>query len=523
MQPTERPISADHASDQPPIPGGRLARFRNLLAPRARLWGFMVPLHLLAFLLLYVLSAHVMVSEIVTSTSHLARAQLDHENREFEEVALGHSGEGSQGHLFEQIVDIHDDIGYQMFLPGGQVIGNSALEPVDHREMVDFIESEEEQRVWLSEEGASRRMRGLKRLTARESCAPCHQTGELLAVTSMSLDLTELLARVLSRGRRNMFLLIVLWAALLGLTTGVVRRSVHVSTARIEAELEAVGTGVLGGSDKEPDLVLDAVSVRLQIALRDFLRRQRQRQAEVASRLAHTDQLASLGQLAAGLAHEIKNPLAGIQGALELLNEDEGSESTQLLYGEMLSELDRVNSTLQSLLASARPAPLQLSGSDARKLVQDVERLLSPGLARREVSLETQFAPGDLVAHLDSSKIKQVLINLIQNAADAIEGGGRIEVSVARCPDGRGAIFVVSDDGPGIPPKHQKSVFEPFFTTKFSGTGLGLAIARSLVEQHEGSLEFESSPSEGTTFFVILPEPEEADDANPTEPNGERG
>jgi signal transduction histidine kinase len=315
-----------------------------------------------------------------------------------------------------------------------------------------------------------------------------------------------------------MFLIIVVWATLLTLTTVIVRRSILRSATRFKAQLEAAGTVSTAESDSPPDLVLDPTTARLQDALRSFLRDQRERQKKVASRLAHTDQLASLGQLAAGLAHEIKNPLAGIQGALEILKEDEEKDTTRLLYGEMLSELDRVNSTLHSLLSSARPTPPQISTSDAKKLVEDVQRLVAPGLRRRRIALETDFAAGEIVAPFDAAKIRQILINLIQNAADAIEEDGVISVSVARCPDGTGAIFVVEDDGPGIPEEHQKNIFEPFFTTKFTGTGLGLSITRGLVEQHGGTIDFETSADEGTTFFVILPEGEKAPEVTKSRP-----
>ena len=103
------------------------------------------------------------------------------------------------------------------------------------------------------------------------------------------------------------------------------------------------------------------------------------------------------------------------------------------------------------------------------------------------------------------AKIRQVLINLISNAGEAIEEGGRVVVKAGPFPDGEGLILTVADDGPGIPEEDQKRIFEPFFTTKFSGTGLGLAISRRLVEQHGGRLQVESAPGEGTTFFIILP------------------
>ncbi|KAB2959101.1 MAG: hypothetical protein F9K18_11740 [Thermoanaerobaculia bacterium] len=251
--------------------------------------------------------------------------------------------------------------------------------------------------------------------------------------------------------------------------------------------------------------MLDPVATEVHRGLRRFLERQRQREAEVATRLAHVDQLASLGQLAAGLAHEIKNPLAGLHGALEVLRDEAPEGPSAPLYDEMLGELKRVNGILQQLLESGRPAPLRTQPTDLRKLLEDTADLMKPSLRRHDVELEVEIAEGLSKALLDAAKIRQVLVNLIQNAAEAMRDGGRVTVRASRLPSGE-IVIAVADDGPGIAAGELERIFQPFFTTKFSGTGLGLAITRSLVEQHGGRVEVDSEPGRGTTFFVFLPD-----------------
>jgi signal transduction histidine kinase len=131
------------------------------------------------------------------------------------------------------------------------------------------------------------------------------------------------------------------------------------------------------------------------------------------------------------------------------------------------------------------------------------------------VALELDLTEGPLEAQIDGSKIRQVLLNLIQNAAEAMEDGGAVTVRASGFPEGGGIVLAVQDDGPGIPPEQLKRVFEPFFSTKFSGTGLGLAIARSLVEQHGGTLQVDSEVGKGTNFYLILPG-EEGEEPAPT-------
>jgi signal transduction histidine kinase len=326
----------------------------------------------------------------------------------------------------------------------------------------------------------------------------------------MRADFTEPLAEIRSIMGWRIGWLLAAWVTLIAGVTLLVQRTVRRSAARLGEELEAAAAGGGAGAAiaaRASQLPLDPVTAEVHRALRDLLQRQRQREADVSVRLARVDQLASLGQLAAGLAHEIKNPLAGIQGALEVLHDDSAEPETVRIYEEMLGELKRVNAIIYRLLEAGRPAPLRLAQTDLAKLLDETSELLRPSLKRRQVELVTEAAANLPQVRIDAGRIRQTLVNLIQNAAEAMpESGGRIAVRASGFPAEKAVVIAVEDNGPGIAPDHLARIFEPFFTTKFTGTGLGLAISKSLVEKHGGRIEVTSEVGRGTSFLLILPD-----------------
>jgi signal transduction histidine kinase len=470
-----------------------------------------VPIHLLAFTVLYVATDRLLEFELVALARALAGERLSQAASQVRLIAGVQMPGEEGGHSFVALTEDHREINFRLFLPGGALLGPQSPAPQTERnELAAFLRAGENERFWLASRGGLHEMRGLQRVMADGECVPCNTRGKTLAVASMTMDLTDQVGQVTALVRRNLALLLIGWAAALGVTNAIVSRSVKRSAAHLEAELAAAEAGNKGGVVEGRGVVLDPGSAELHQSLLRGAQRQREREAEVASRLAHTDQLASLGQLAAGLAHEIKNPLAGIQGALEIMRQDLESEPDRELCGRMLAELDRVNETLQSLLTSAKPSPPRRRMVDLQELLEDVRRLMAPGLRRRGVALEVETPPDELLARIDSGKIRQVLVNLVTNAADALDGEGRIELRAGHLAEQGGAIIAVEDNGPGIPAEQAAKVFDPFFTTKFAGTGLGLSIARSLVEQHGGTLELETEPGKGTTFYLVLPSSDQA-------------
>ncbi len=472
-----------------------------------RTWNLMVPLHLLAFLILYFASYQLMKSEVVGGTTRMARDRLRGEILELLVLAQAHSGQGVGGHQFAAFMAIPRPYESQIYSSDGSLLagGDSLFLPTP-LQLGQFLESGEPDTYRIRSYPSGEFVNGLSRIAATQKCVPCHEPGEILGVATMSLDVTAQLGALKGRLQRNLALLILVWASALGLTSAAVKRSARQSAERLQEELAAAESGEPASTGRSADLALDPVTARLHASVRDFLEGHRQRRSEMASRLAHSDQLASLGRLAAGLAHEIKNPLAGIQGALEILRQDTENDTNRELYDEMLSELKRVNETLQLMLSSARPSPPQLTDTDVRTLLEEVRTLLGPSLRRQQTTLKVELASGTMRARLDAGKIRQVLVNLINNAADAMGSGGTVTIRAAPLGGARGVVLSIQDDGPGIPEEQRQRIFDPFFTTKFTGTGLGLAIARSLVEQHGGSLEVESEPGQGSTFLVLLPD-----------------
>jgi len=222
------------------------------------------------------------------------------------------------------------------------------------------------------------------------------------------------------------------------------------------------------------------------------------------------ERMAAIGALAAGIAHEIRNPLASMSGSIELLRTSpQVSADDSALMNIVTREIDRLNALITDLLDYANPHPRSMVSFDLALLVRETLEVFGrdPGLGELEVRQEqVQGArDGDEVVMVgDPSKLRQVLWNLLRNAADAASRGGKhVTVRVSR--HDKTAEFRVNDDGPGIPPEHLQRIFDPFFTTKSRGTGLGLATCHGIVTEHNGTIDVKSQPGRGTTFVVRLP------------------
>jgi hypothetical protein len=463
-------------------------------------------IHLGAFAVLYLGTFGLLERAFSEAGATAVRFQLDDALRKMPFLWMG-----SDPHVLPHRLAAPQLIGLRLYRRDGSLAGPATLsDPAEVAQVRDFLATTKETHSWVVDERGHQWAHGVVRITASERCVPCHAAGATLGAATTRMDFTAPLSEIRDNLRDRTALLLGVWIALLGGVSLVVQRTVDRAGAHLRADLAAAAAGqpARAGDVASPEaLALDPVTAEVHRNLRELLRRQRERETQVASRLAHVDQLASLGQLAAGLAHEIKNPLAGIQGALELLRDETGEGETGRLYGEMLAELERVNGILQRLLESGRPAPLRLARTDLGRLLAETVELLRPSLRRRRVELRGESPPALPAARLDTAKLRQVLVNLIQNAAEAMpEGGGQVTVRATAFPEQEAIVLAVEDDGPGIPEENLARLFEPFFTTKFTGTGLGLAISKSIVEQHGGRIEVSSEPGRGTTFLLFLPQ-----------------
>jgi signal transduction histidine kinase len=241
--------------------------------------------------------------------------------------------------------------------------------------------------------------------------------------------------------------------------------------------------------------------VREQERTEAALARERARQEEERVRTAS---LAAVGELAAAVAHEVKNPLQGIAGAVDILSQNfKPGDPQREIALEVTRQVRRLDATVRDLLVFARP---QVPRKQRVELAPMIERIRSvlreePDLQGVEIDLDV---PPDFTVAADSAMLEQVFVNLILNSAQAMPDGGKVTVQAR--PRGAETEITVADTGRGIPASIRAEIFKPFFTTKHKGTGLGLAIVRKVVEAHGGRIAVESEEGVGTAFALTLPE-----------------
>src|SRR5271165_2516306 len=224
------------------------------------------------------------------------------------------------------------------------------------------------------------------------------------------------------------------------------------------------------------------------------------------TQMSRAEHLATLGELATGLAHEIRNPLAGIAGVIEIVGRDLPPTSpARAVIKDVRLEIAQINRIVTDLLETARPHPPQIRLSNLNTTVEHAVMLARQQVLSKPIKIELQKAPDLPEVEHDSDQIHQVLLNLLLNAVQAVTGAGTVNVEIdPQAQDGFASV-VVRDTGRGISPLHLSNIFRPFYTTKGNGTGLGLSLARRIVEEHHGRIEVASVVGKGSQFTVVLP------------------
>ncbi len=217
------------------------------------------------------------------------------------------------------------------------------------------------------------------------------------------------------------------------------------------------------------------------------------------------DRLAALGEMSAVVAHEIRNPIAGIAAGVEYLTRNTTAESPDFAGVVMIKgEIKRVNRILEDILFAARPLSLELSLENMAEIVKEVVSRCQSQIQASQVEVSFNSDPDLLLIKCDRQRMEQVFSNLIINGTQAMANGGQLDIQVAQNQP-ESVVITIADTGTGIPREMQQQIFEPFFTTKTKGTGLGLTVARRIIEQHGGSLMIHSEINKGTCFKVTLP------------------
>ena len=226
---------------------------------------------------------------------------------------------------------------------------------------------------------------------------------------------------------------------------------------------------------------------------------------ETHKRLVTQERIAALGRAAAQVAHEVKNPLAGLLlYSLHLKSKSSNfSESQTYLVDKIVDTIKHLNNRVEQILGFARPVNLTLLSGDLNKIVTDVLELLRPQLTANKVEVHLSTSQQPAYAKLDESSMRGALINLILNAIEAMGEGGTLTIAVEHIDES--LRLEIADTGPGISEEESKKIFEPFYTTKEQGLGLGMPYAKKIIEQHDGTISLNSRPGEGTTISIALP------------------
>ncbi len=283
----------------------------------------------------------------------------------------------------------------------------------------------------------------------------------------------------------------------------------HNSTIALEQYLEIVLynvigclTGFLVQRERQQKLRYQKAAETLEVSYMT-LREQADQIIEIEEQLRRADRLSALGELSAGMAHEIRNPLGSIKGTAEILRDGVAADDPKLEFADILiKEVDRLNKVLEDFLRFARPEPVELGRFFPSTVVREVLELTRQQANRNHVEVQAELDDDIEIPGL-GEQIKQALLNLVLNALQAMPEGGMLNVS---CKVKAQELWInVSDNGPGIPPEIRERIFNPFVTTRESGTGLGLAITQRIVQSHGGHISLCNSPDQGACFSICLP------------------
>lgn len=459
-----------------------------------------IVIHLAAFAALYTLMFKFAVSNLLNTQKFGAAVLLDEVEFAFPDMMLNHHGASSLPMRMTMQANRHrlatlnvfDFAGRPVVATRGRVL---TLESTQAREA---LVKPEKSTSWQTDESNGTLLIGTRTIEGEAICRTCHDANAPhLGAIQLGLDLTQPMRVAKANVQRQFGLVGVAWIALVVLMSWI--RMLVIGRPIAEIQKTITKAGASGSTTHD----LAALASDLHSTLWDLVQSQRRREEDIARQMVRVEQLAALGEVAAGLTHEIKNPLAGVMAALEIVR-DESTDGNREMIDQMLSELRRVVTTLDSLLRLARPRPPQRADVDMERLVREVTVLFGARLRRQGVTLEVDIPEGVPMLQLDSGLMVQLLVNLLTNSMQATDRGGSVKVFLAPFPRRDGVALAVSDTGRGIPGEQLERVFDPFFTTKEEGTGLGLAICRQIVNQHGGTMTIESEVGKGTRVVVLL-------------------
>jgi signal transduction histidine kinase len=418
-------------------------------------------------------------------------------------------------HILEAVGVYHDIQEVKIFSQSGIILKSSK------RWLIGRAVDPDVQKLFLREEfkkPVKRREKGifsvLFPIENDERCFHCHGTkAKLNGILAVDVSMAHIQEEVEEYSKT-----VVLWAfgitAVLALSLSLFLT--HFVTNPIQALIAVMERAERGLEARAPVRSSDDLG-RLGEAFNSLLSKLERAKRRVEryhyEQMKRADRLASIGEMAAGIAHEIKNPLAGIAGVIQVLKKDQQpGDPKRAVLDEVLSQVERMDKAVRNLLAFARPPEPKMTMVDINELIGKLLDFLAPQFAKHGIAAERKLAAGLPWLVLDPDLMQQALLNIALNAIKAMPGGGQFTVETSIDPPRPGGVpgaikIVFTDTGEGIKPENLSRIFSPFFTTRQQGTGLGLSITQRIVEQHNGEISVQSEPGSGSLFVISLPFP----------------
>ncbi len=414
--------------------------------------------------------------------------------------------------ILQMVGRTHKLVAARIFHPQGLVLKSAnpyeVGKPVNAADYNLFINNKQE---GVYEVPGSGQVLGMIRpIYNQASCHPCHgHQPHILGVLDINYSLVETKQKILKTTQifvvSTVIIIIFLSGAISFLMIRLVRRPLKAladNMARVERGDLSVRMKA-GRMDEVGRLIVnfDSMVEKLDEAKKEL-------EQIHFEQMERADRLASMGEMAAGLAHEIKNPLTGIAAAITVINDDfDPSDPRREIVNEVLEQIKRLDKTVNDLLFFGRPAPPEPTFADVNDILRKTLWFAAQHRGGKNIEKVLDLQDGLPPVYVDPKQIHQVFLNLTLNAVQAMPGGGTLTIRTHRVNrnDTPWVRVGISDTGPGIPQQILDKIFTPFFTTKAQGTGLGLAICHKLVTQHQGTITVRSEDGIGTEFVILLP------------------
>jgi hypothetical protein len=338
------------------------------------------------------------------------------------------------------------------------------------------------------------------------ACHSCHpQDRPVIGAIEASMAVTEVAAKLGAEKKHALEIAFATLILVFGLISTFHYLFIVRPVNRISKALQKIKDGDLSATvPVKRDDELGVIAGNINEMAASLRQARKELEEQHRQRMTRAEQLATVGEIAAGLAHEVKNPLAGISSALEVVvAETDESWPHREVLGQIIEEAHRIAGTINRLLDYTRPKRSEPEWWDLSLIAGDIQNFFAPQCQKHRVAFDVNLNEPSGRMHVDAGELRQVLMNILLNALDAVGPGGWIRLQVEE--DRTHVVFSISDNGPGMDEATRERIFQPFFTTKPAGTGLGLAIAMRTAKDMGGTLTVDTRPGAGTTFTIVLP------------------